>query len=88
MLRIDNGRLREVARAPIGDWAQGVAFSRDGRTLLVQNMADRNIAVFRFQDGRLTDTGTRIAVNGGPAAIRTADVPPPPPRAQPQRPRG
>ncbi len=30
MLRIDNGRLREVARAPIGDWAQGIAFSRDG----------------------------------------------------------
>jgi DNA-binding beta-propeller fold protein YncE len=77
MLRIDNGRLREVARAPIGDWAQGVAFSRDGRTLLVQNMADRNIAVFRFQEGRLRDTGTRIAVNGGPAAIRTADVAPP-----------
>lgn len=75
MLRIDNGRLREVARAPIGDWAQGIAFSRDGRTILVQNMADRNIAVFRFQDGRLTDTRQRIAVNGGPAAIRTADAP-------------
>ncbi len=88
MLRIDNGRLREVARAPIGDWAQGIAFSRDGRTVLVQNMADRNIAVFRFQDGRLTDTGTRIAVNGGPAAIRTADAPPPAPRPPAQRPRG
>lgn len=77
MLRIENGRLREVARAPVGDWAQGVAFSRDGRTILVQNMADRNISVFRFEEGRLRDTGQRIAVNGGPAAIRTADVGPP-----------
>lgn len=86
MLRIDNGRLREVARAPVGDWAQGIAFSRDGKTILVQNMADRNIAVFRFDDGRLRDTGQRIPVNGGPAAIRTADVPPAPP--PPARPRG
>ena len=82
MLRIDNGRLREVARAPIGDWAQGIAFSRDGRTVLAQNMADRNIAVFRFENGRLRDTGQRIAVNGGPAAIRTADAPPAPPPAR------
>jgi len=90
MLRIDNGRLREVARAPIGDWAQGIAFSRDGRTVLVQNMADRNIGVFRFENGRLRDTGQRIATNGGPAAIRTADAPPapPPPPARPARPRG
>ena len=80
LLRIDNGRLREVARAPVGDWAQGIAFSRDGKTILVQNMADRNLAVFRFDEGRLRDTGQRIAVNGGPAAIRTADVPPARPR--------
>ncbi len=73
ILRIENGRLRRVAQAPIGAWAQGVAFSRDGRTIVVQNMADRNLAVFRFADGRLTDTRQRIAVNGGPAAIRTAE---------------
>ncbi|MBR0670626.1 lactonase family protein [Neoroseomonas soli] len=68
-----DGPLREVARAPVGDWAQGIAFSRDGKTVVAQNMADRNLAVFRFDNGRLRDTGQRIAVNGGPAAIRTAD---------------
>ena len=73
ILRIDGGRLREVARLPVGAWAQGIAFSRDGKTIVVQNMADRNLAVFRFENGRLRDTGQRIAVNGGPAAIRTAD---------------
>lgn len=73
ILRIENGRLRRIAQAPVGAWAQGVAFSRDGRTIVVQNMADRNLAVFRFADGRLTDTRQRIAVSGGPAAIRTAE---------------
>ncbi len=87
MLRIENGRLREVARAPVGVWAQGVAFSRDGRTILVQNMADRNISVFRFEGGRLRDTGQRIATNGGPAAIRTADAAPPAAAPAPARPR-
>lgn len=73
ILRIENGRLRRVAQAPVGAWAQGVVFSRDGRTIVVQNMADRNLAVFRFAEGRLTDTRQRIAVGGGPAAIRTAE---------------
>ncbi|MBR0659718.1 hypothetical protein [Neoroseomonas oryzicola] len=49
---------------------------RDGKTVLVQNMPDRNIAAFRCDDGRLWDTGQRIAVNCGPDAIRTAEVPP------------
>ena len=75
ILRIERGRLTEVARAPIGAWAQGIAFSRDGRMIVVQNMADRNLGVFRFENGRLRDTGQRIGVNGGPAAIRTADAP-------------
>lgn len=88
LLRIDNNRLREVARAPVGDWAQGIAFSNNGRTILVQNMADRNISVFRVEAGRLRDTGQRLPTNGGPAAIRTADVTPPaaPARAAPARP--
>ncbi|MES2711198.1 MAG: YncE family protein [Pseudomonadota bacterium] len=73
ILRIENGRLRRIAQAPIGAWAQGVAFSRDGRTIVVQNMADRNLAVFRFDGQRLVDTRQRIAVGGGPAAIRTAE---------------
>jgi len=73
ILRIEGGRLRRITQAPIGAWAQGVAFSRDGRTIVVQNMVDRNLAVFRFDGARLTDTRQRIPVGGGPAAIRTAE---------------
>jgi DNA-binding beta-propeller fold protein YncE len=77
LLRVENNRIRVVGEAPAGDWVQGAAFSRDGRTLLVGNMADRTIGVYRIEGNRLRDTGQRIPVNGGPAALRTAEVAPP-----------
>jgi DNA-binding beta-propeller fold protein YncE len=72
MLRIADGRLSVVSEARVGAWAQGAAFSLDGRTLLVGNTADREVQVLRVsEEGRLTDTGARIGVSGGPAALRT-----------------
>jgi DNA-binding beta-propeller fold protein YncE len=74
MLRIDNGRLSVVSEARVGTWSQGTAFSQDGRTLLVGNMVERDVQVLRVgEDGKLTDTGTRIGVSGGSAALRTAE---------------
>jgi DNA-binding beta-propeller fold protein YncE len=74
MLRIDNGRLSVVSEARVGTWSQGTAFSQDGRTLLVGNMVERDVQVLRVgEDGKLTDTGTRIRVSGGSAALRTAE---------------
>jgi hypothetical protein len=65
-----------VSQAQVGTWPQGAAFSQDGRTLLVGNMVERDVQVFRVgDDGKLTDTGTRIKVSGGSAALRTADRP-------------
>ncbi len=52
---------------------EGLAFSSDGQTLLAQNMVEREIWVFRVGGAALRDTGHRIKVNGGPAAIRIAD---------------
>ncbi|HYZ35094.1 MAG TPA: YncE family protein [Crenalkalicoccus sp.] len=76
LLRIDEGRLAPASEADIGHWPQGAAFSADGRTLLVGNMVEKNIFVFRVgADGKLTDTGTRIPVAGGSATLRTADAP-------------
>jgi DNA-binding beta-propeller fold protein YncE len=72
LLRIDGNKLTKYAEAPIGTWAQGVAFSRDGRTILVQNMAEKEIQVLKLDGDKLSDTGQRIKMNGGPAGIRTA----------------
>lgn len=76
MLRIENGRLSVVSEARVGSWSQGAAFSPDGRTLLVGNMVEKDISVLRVsEEGGLTDTGTRIRVSGGSAALRTAERP-------------
>jgi DNA-binding beta-propeller fold protein YncE len=72
LLRIEDGRIRVVAEAPAGDWVQGLAFSRDGRRLLIGNMADRTIGVYGVDGDKLTDTGQRLEVDGGPVAIATA----------------
>jgi sugar lactone lactonase YvrE len=60
-----------VAQAPIGGWSQGFAFSRDGRTLLIQDMVEQKIQVFRWEKGHLTEAAP-LPVKGGPAAIRTS----------------
>jgi DNA-binding beta-propeller fold protein YncE len=72
LLRVDGGKLSRLTEAPIGTWSQGVAFSKDGRTILVQNMVEREIQLLSFDGTNLKDNGERIKVNGGPAAIRVA----------------
>jgi DNA-binding beta-propeller fold protein YncE len=68
---VDGRKLGPVATAPVGGWSQGIAFSGDGSTILVQNMIDRNISVFHFAGGKLIPEPP-IPINGGAAAIATA----------------
>jgi DNA-binding beta-propeller fold protein YncE len=68
---IDRKSLRKVAEAPIGRWSQGVAFSKNGSTILVGSMIDHALDVFRWEDGKLIP-GAKLDVGSGPAAIRTA----------------
>ncbi|HLE43913.1 MAG TPA: hypothetical protein VJB36_07850 [Methylomirabilota bacterium] len=63
-----------------GAEAQVAVSSNDNKLVLVngvttgQNMVEREIWVFRVDGTELRDTGHRIKVNGGPAAIRIADT--------------
>lgn len=66
--RIADGHLRFVTQAPVGAWGQGVAWSRDGGTLLVQIMVGRTIACFGF-DGHTLTPGPALKMPAGPAAI-------------------
>jgi DNA-binding beta-propeller fold protein YncE len=70
MLAVLGQNLRKLAEAPIGRWSQGVAFSKDGRTILVESMIDRGLDVFRWEDNNLTPGG-KLELGSGPAAIRT-----------------
>ena len=75
LYRLDGTRLVALGAAWIGHWSQGVAFSPDNKVILVGNMVERNVQVLRWDDVSLKDLGERINVNGGSAAIRTADKP-------------
>jgi DNA-binding beta-propeller fold protein YncE len=72
ILRVKDMKLTKVADAPIGHWSQGAAFSPDGKTILVGNMVEKDVQVFAF-DGRSLKEVARLKVNGGPAAVRTAE---------------
>jgi len=67
----DGNTLHQVAEAPIGRWNQGIAFSRDGRTVLVQNMVERNIMVFNWDGQKLTPAAP-VPLDSGPAAIMSS----------------
>jgi DNA-binding beta-propeller fold protein YncE len=64
--------LAKVAEAKIGRWNQGVVWSRDGKTLLAQNMFENSLSVLSFDGKSLKVTG-EIKVKGGPEGLRTAE---------------
>ena len=72
LLRVKDMKATKVAEVPIGHWSQGAAFSPDGKTILVGNMVEKDVQVFAFDGHALKEVG-RIKVNGGPAAVRTAE---------------
>ena len=75
LYRFDGARLIGLAAAWVGHWGQGIAFSPDNKMILVGNMVERDVQVLRWDDVSLKDLGERIKVNGGSAALRTADKP-------------
>ena len=68
---IKAGKLSPVTEAKVGHWCQGAAFSKDGKTLLVQCMVEKELQVFAFNGKTLKAAGA-VKLNAGPAGIGTA----------------
>jgi DNA-binding beta-propeller fold protein YncE len=68
---VNGTTLTKVGEVKIGQWPQGVAWSRDGKTLLAQSMVDNALAIVSFDGKNLKVTG-QVKVTGGPDGIRTA----------------
>jgi DNA-binding beta-propeller fold protein YncE len=68
---VNGTTLTKVAEVTIGQWPQGVAWSRDGKTLLAQSMVDNALAIVSF-DGKDLQVSGQVKVTGGPDGIRTA----------------
>jgi DNA-binding beta-propeller fold protein YncE len=69
---VNGANLTKIAEAKIGKWNQGVVWSRDGKTLLAQSMAENSLSILSFDGKSLKVTG-EIKVTGGPAGLRTAE---------------
>jgi WD40 repeat protein len=69
--RIEGTKLSPVVEANVGHWCQGVVWSRDGKTLAVQCMVEKELQILAFDGQSLRRTGA-IKVSGGPAGIRTS----------------
>jgi DNA-binding beta-propeller fold protein YncE len=72
MYAVEGTTLRKIDSAPVGGWSEAIAFSRDGRTVLVQSMQNREINVFRW-DGRKLHQGKSLPIkDAGPESFATA----------------
>jgi DNA-binding beta-propeller fold protein YncE len=68
---VDGTKLKPVVQVPIGRWAEGVAWTRDGKTLLLQSAREKMISVFRFDGHKLTP-GADLKPTGEPVAFGSA----------------
>lgn len=71
VLAVKNGKLTPVAETKIGHWCQGVAWSKDSKTVMVGCMVEKEVQLFSF-NGRALKSAGAIKMNTGPAALRTA----------------
>ncbi len=72
LLGVSGGKLVKLSEERIGRWSQGAAFSADSNTLLVQNMVEKDVQVFKIEFDQLRDTWHRIKLSGGGAGMGTA----------------
>ncbi|WP_088344405.1 MULTISPECIES: YncE family protein [Rhodomicrobium] len=71
ILSVNDTKLAKVAEAKVGHWCQGAAWSKDGKTVIVQCMIERELQMFGFDGKDLKPVGA-IKLKAGPAAIATA----------------
>jgi DNA-binding beta-propeller fold protein YncE len=68
---IKDGKATLVNELPGGEAAQGVVFTQDSKTILVQFDVEKELALYAIRDGKLVDTGGRIKLAAGPVSIRS-----------------
>ena len=68
---IKDGTATKVNELSGGEAAQGVVFTQDSKTIIVQFDVERALALYAIRDGKLVDTGERIKLAAGPVSIRS-----------------
>ena len=70
VLRIDGKKVTKINDIEVGGFPEAVAFTPDGRYLLVGNYLDQDFSILRVNGTAITDTGKRFKVPGHPASAR------------------
>jgi DNA-binding beta-propeller fold protein YncE len=71
VLSVEGTKLAKVTEAKVGHWCQGAAWSKDGKTLVVQCMVEKELQLFSF-DGKVLKAAGTVPLKAGPAGIATA----------------
>ena len=71
LFAIQDGGAVKVGELPGGEAAQGIVFTQDSKTIIVQFDVERALALYAIRDGKLVDTGERIRLAAGPVSIRS-----------------
>jgi DNA-binding beta-propeller fold protein YncE len=70
VLKIDGKKVTKVGDVEVGTFAEGLAFSADGRYLYVGNYVDNDISILKVDGTIVTNTGKTLKLPGAPASMR------------------
>jgi DNA-binding beta-propeller fold protein YncE len=71
VLRIDGKKVSRIKTLTTGRIGESVAFSPDGKYLLIGNLLDNNVMAFRVENGEVKESPIIIEVGNGPGAMRS-----------------
>ena len=69
LYRVAGKKLFYSSEVSTGVWTQGIAFTPDSRTMLVQNKEEKQLQVLAIRNGKVVDTKLRINMKNGGAGI-------------------
>lgn len=64
--------LQRLGQIDVGAWPQGLWFTPDGRSLLVQNRLQHALSILQVSSSGLRDSGRQVLLPGAPVALHAA----------------
>jgi DNA-binding beta-propeller fold protein YncE len=69
VLQIEGKKVTHVGDIEVGAMPEGVAFTPNGKYLLVGNYLDQDVSILKVDGVAITDTGRRFKLPGHPASM-------------------
>jgi DNA-binding beta-propeller fold protein YncE len=70
LLRREGKTMRKLGETKVGQLAEGIAFSPDGKYVYITDWTKQELDVFRIAGDKLVPTGTPLKLPGHPASLR------------------